>query len=626
MLMNKNIKNIVMIGNPNVGKSVVFSQLTGARVMISNYTGTTVEYTQGQLQTGGETYQVIDAPGTYSLEPTCPAEEVAVKLVEKADLVINVVDATNLERNLLLTRQLLERNVPVVVALNMIDEARRKGIQIDLCRLEELLTVPVIPTVAISGEGLKELVSALPRARAGGVEALTTAERWAEVGRLVEAVQKVTHRHHTWLESLELASLKPLTGIPLAVLVMYLTFKIVIGVGELLVGFMEDVVFARFYEPLLGQLSRFLGGGGFWHEILIGRLVGGVISLEESMGLLSTGVYVAFGVVLPYLLVFYLVLGFLEDCGYLPRLAVMVDRILHRVGLHGYAIIPTVLGFGCNVPAVLAARNLESRRERFIALTLTAVAVPCIAQTAMIFGLVGRYGGTYLSVVFATLFFVWVVLGLTLDRCLSGYTPSMVLEIPPYRLPQFKAQAKKLGLRLNHLIAHATPYIFGGILFMNILFITGVIDYLAALLSPVVSSLFGLPGESVSTFLVGFLRKDVAVAMLLPLGLSAKQFVVGATILAAYFPCAATFTILIKELGLKDMAAAAAIMIVTAGTAGTFLNLVLDTLLPPACLSLALVGLGIFLAVFAGGTSDRRELSKLESDLTAGNNRIPLDR
>ena len=161
-------KNIVMVGNPNVGKSVIFSQLTGARVMISNYTGTTVEYTQGQLHTGGETYQVIDAPGTYSLEPTCPAEEVTAKLVEKAHLIINVVDATNLERNLLLTRQLLERNVPMLVALNMIDDARRKGIRIDIPRLEELLGVPVVPTVAISGEGIKELVGALSRARAGG--------------------------------------------------------------------------------------------------------------------------------------------------------------------------------------------------------------------------------------------------------------------------------------------------------------------------------------------------------------------------------------------------------------------------------------------------------------------------
>lgn len=606
-------KNIVMVGNPNVGKSVIFSQLTGARVMISNYTGTTVEYTQGQLHTGGETYQVIDAPGTYSLEPTCPAEEVTAKLVEKAHLIINVVDATNLERNLLLTRQLLERNVPMLVALNMIDDARRKGIRIDIPRLEELLGVPVVPTVAISGEGIKELVGALSRARAGGVEPLTTDERWAEVGRLVEAVQQVTHRHHTWLESLELASLKPLTGVPLALLVMYLTFRIVIGVGEYLVGFMEDVVFARFYEPLLGQLSQLLGGGGFWHEILIGRLVGGEISLEESMGLLSTGIYVAFGVVLPYLLIFYVVLGFLEDCGYLPRLAVMVDRILHRIGLHGYAIIPTVLGFGCNVPAVLAARNLESRRERFIALTLTAVAVPCISQNAMIFGLVGRYGGAYLSVVYATLFFIWVVLGLILDRSLSGYTPSMVVEIPPYRLPQFKAQAKKLGMRISHLVVHATPYIFGGIVFINILYISGVIDYLGGILSPLMSTLYGLPGESVTTFLVGFLRKDVAVAMLVPLGLTAKQFVIGATVLAAYFPCAATFTILIRELGFKDMAAAAAIMIVTAGAAGTFLNLVLDTILPPAYLSLALVGLGILLIIFAGGTSDRRELSKLKS-------------
>jgi ferrous iron transport protein B len=611
------VKTIVLVGNPNVGKSVVFTQLTGARVMISNYPGTTVEYTRGQLQIGGESFEVLDSPGTYSLEPTCRAEEVTVQLVEKADLVINVVSAINLERNLLLTTQLLEKKVPMVVALNMIDEARHKGIKIDLARLEEMLGVPVIPTVAISGEGLKELVDALSRARPGEGKALLPPERWAAVGRIVEAVQQVRHRHHTWLESLQVASLKPLTGIPLAALVLYLSYKLVIGLGELLSGLIETYIFSRFYEPLLQALSRTLGGGGFWHELLIGRLVDGQISLEESMGLLTTGAFVAVGVVLPYLLIFYLVLGFLEDSGYLPRLAVMVDRVMHRAGLHGFAIIPMILGFGCNVPAMLAARNLESRRERFIASTLTSIAIPCVAQLAMIIGLVGRFGGAYLSVVFATLFFLWIVLGLLLDRFIPGYTPSMVVEIPPYRLPHFKAQLKKMGMRVRHFIFDAIPYILGGILFMNLLSISGAIDFLGLILAPVVEGLFGLPGESVTTFLIGFLRKDVAVAMLLPLNLSARQFVIGATVLAAYFPCAATFTVMLKELGLKDMTASAAIMLLSAGSAGVLLNLLLERVLPPLYLSAGLVGAGIILALLAGGTSSRREISAVQNDLVS---------
>jgi ferrous iron transport protein B len=607
------MKKIVLVGNPNVGKSVVFSQLTGSKVMISNYAGTTVEFTRGELSVKNERYEVLDAPGTYSLKPSSKVEEVAASLVDQADLVINVVDATNLERNLYLTAEVLERNVPVIIALNMIDEAGHKGVRIDLEKLEQLLGVPVIPTVAISGEGLRDLVEAIPRARRVDLPEKETAERWVFVGSIVGEVQVIVHRHHSWLESLQDASLKPLTGIPIAALVLYLAFQIVIGVGEFIAGFLETYFFSALYEPVLDRLSELLGGSGFLHSILIGRLVDNAIAFEESMGVLTTGVFVEFGVVLPFLAIFYLVLGFLEDSGYLPRLAVMLDRGMHRLGLHGYSIIPMVLGFGCNVPAALSARNLESRRERFIACTLMAVAVPCMAQLAMIVGLVGRFGGAYLAVVFSSLFFIWIVLGLIMDRVMPGYTPSMVVEIPPYRIPSLKAQAKKLGMRVKGLIVHATPYILGGILVVNILYTLGVIDFLGNLFAPVIQGLLGLPGEAVSTLLIGFLRKDVAVAMLIPLGLNARQVVVGAVVLAAYFPCAATFTVLVKEMGVKDMFKSALIMIATAITAGFVLNMLLDRIVPAAWLAAGLIGLALILAVLFGSNSDRRELEDLEN-------------
>ena len=200
------------------------------------------------------------------------------------------------------------------------------------------------------------------------------------------------------------------------------------------------------------------------------------------------------------------------------------------------------------------------------------------------------------------------------DRFIPGYTPSMVVEIPPYRLPHFKAQLKKMGMRVRHIIFDAIQYILGGILFMNLLSISGASDFVGLILAPVVEGLFGLPGESVTTFLIGFLRKDVAVAMLLPLNLSARQFVIGATVLAAYFPCAATFTVMLKELGLKDMTASAAIMLLSAGSAGVLLNLLLERVLPPLYLSAGLVGAGIILALLAGGTSSRREISAVQND------------
>lgn len=580
--------------------------------MVSNYAGTTVEFTRGELNTEAEAFEVIDAPGTYSLTPSSKVEEVASSLVDRADLVINVVDATNLERNLYLTTEVLERNVPVIVALNMIDEAGHKGVKIDIEKLESLLGVPVIPTVAVSGEGLKDLVTALPGAVNKQVESLQAADRWSHLGALVSEVQVIVHRHHTWLETLQDASLRPQTGIPIAAVVLFIAFQLVIGLGELIAGYIEKYFFEGLYEPFLVYLSSLMGKGGFLHDILIGKLIGGEISFEESLGVLTTGLFVEFGVVLPFLTVFYFVLGFLEDSGYLPRLAVMVDRGMHRIGLHGYSIIPMVLGFGCNVPAALAVRNLESRREKFIACTLMAVAIPCMAQLAMIVGLVGRYGGAYLAVVFASLFFIWVTLGLIIDRVMPGYTPSMVIEIPPYRIPSIRAQAKKLGMRIKGLIVHATPYILGGILLVNILFITGIVDYLGYIFTPIITGLLGLPGEAVSTLLIGFLRKDVAVAMLVPLGLSARQFVIGAVVLAAYFPCAATFTVLIREMGVRDMLKSAAIMIATAFSAGFALNILLDTIVPAPYLAVGLVAGAIVLALVMGSTSDRRELSDIE--------------
>jgi len=606
------LRKIVLAGNPNVGKSVVFSQLTGSKVMISNYAGTTVEFTKGSLTTENESFEVLDAPGTYSLEPTSKVEEVASTLVDRADIVINIVDATNLERNLFLTTELLEREVPLIVALNMIDEAGHKGVKIDIEKLEELLGVPVIPTVAVSGEGLKELVNSLPRAINRKKASLNTSDRWAFIGDLVGKVQAVVHRHHSWLETLQDASLRPATGLPLAAVVLFLAFQLVIGLGEFLHEFMEDYVFEGFYETLILYLSEALGGRGFLHDILIGQLVDGAVDFEESLGVLTTGVFVELGVVLPFLAVFYMVLGFLEDSGYLPRLAVMVDRSMHRLGLHGYSIIPMVLGFGCNVPAALAARNLESRRERFIACTLMSVAIPCMAQLALIVGLVGRHGLDYLAVVFASLFFIWVVLGLIIDRVMPGYTPSMVIEIPPYRIPSFKAQVKKLGMRIRGFLVHATPYILGGILVVNILYTLGIIHFLGVLFAPAVQGLLGLPGDAVSTLLIGFLRKDVAVAMMIPLGLTARQLVIGAVVLAAYFPCAATFTVLVKELGVVDMAKSAVIMVVTAFSAGFILNLLLDTVIPAAYLAVGLVVLSLILPMVLGSTSDRRELSDLD--------------
>lgn len=338
------------MGNPNVGKSVFFSRVTGVRVIASNYPGTTVNFSKGHMKLAGGQVEVIDVPGTYSLEPTSKAEEVALEMLEDGDLVINVVDATNLERNLYLTLELLERRVPVIVALNIWDDTKHRGIHIDVQRLEQLLGVPVVPTSAVTGQGIKELVERIPEATSPSTAGRTRDERWTAIGNIIGEVQTLEHRHHTWLERLEDASAVPVTGLPIAGVVLGLSFLVVRFVGEGLIGYVFDPLFERLWQPVMMKLSLLLGSGGFWHDILVGRLVDGEIDFFQSMGMLTTGLYIPFGAVLPYVFAFYLVLGVLEDVGYLPRLAVLLDNLMHRIGLHGYAIIPSLLGLGCNVP------------------------------------------------------------------------------------------------------------------------------------------------------------------------------------------------------------------------------------------------------------------------------------
>lgn len=392
------MRRVLLVGNPNVGKSVVFSRLTGVYVIASNYPGTTVEYTKGHMRLGNEQAEVVDVPGTYSLDPTSAAEEVAVRMLNEVgpdDVIVNVVDATNLERSLNLTLQVLARRKPMVVALNLWDETKHTGVEISVAKLEAMLGVACIPLVAITGTGVRELVETMSAAHPSP-RVFDEKRRWDEIGRIVDVVQRLTHRHHTFLERLGDASVRPFPGLLIAAAVLLAAFEVVRFVGEGLIRYLFEPVFDGLGAPLLMRLSAFLGGSGFLHQILIGDLVNGSVSFRESMGLLTTGLYVPFAAVMPYVFAFYLVLSFVEDTGYLPRLAVLLDGFMHRVGLHGMGVIPILLGLGCNVPGLLATRAMETRRERFIAMTLIAICTPCMAKTAMIVGLAGRYGAAAL--------------------------------------------------------------------------------------------------------------------------------------------------------------------------------------------------------------------------------------
>jgi len=569
------MNEILLIGNPNVGKSAIFSRLTGAKVIISNYPGSTVEFTQGQMKIGEEMPIVIDVPGTYTLEPTSKAEEVAVEMLKHGDVVINVVDATNLERNLSLTLQLLEKDIPVIIALNMWDDTKHCGINIDIKKLENLLGVPIVPTCGLTGEGIKELIARLPEAKKHTLKITSDSQRWEIIGKITAEAQSLTHHHHTLLERLEDISIKPLTGLPFALIIIYFAFWITRFIGENLIAYIFEPLFDKLWLPLMMKLSVFLGEGSFLNNIIIGNLIDGKIDFSQSFGLLTTGLFVPIAMVLPYIFSFYLVLGILEDFGYLPRLAVLLDNLMHHFGLHGYASIPMMLSLGCKVPGILATRILEERREKFIAATLIAITIPCMAQSAMIIGLVGQRGGKYVAIVFSTLFILLVLKGLILNKFLKGTSPEILIEIPPYRIPQAKAVIQKLWMRISSFLREALPLVLLGVFFINILHTLKIIDLLADIFAPVLTGLWGLPKEAISALTVGFLRKDVAVGMLGPLNLTTKQLVVGSTVLAVYFPCIATFIVLIKELGIKDMLKVAVIMMAVALLTGMVLNFVL---------------------------------------------------
>jgi len=571
------MKRILLVGNPNVGKSALFSRLTGTRIIASNYPGTTVGFTKGYLKLGEERAELIDVPGNYTLEPTSKAEEVAVEMLRDGDLVINVVDATNLERNLNLTLQLLERQTPVIVALNMWDDTRHRGVNIDVAKLEELLGVSVLPTVGVTGQGVRELIRRLPEAKVPDSARTysNSDERWARVGDIVSQVQSLSHRHHRWYEDLEDASSHRVGGIIIALLVLFATFWFVRFVGEGIIGYVAEPLFEGLWTPLLVKLSLALGAEGFWHNVLIGNLIGGGIDYSQSFGLLSTGLYVPLAAVLPYIVSFYLALGILEDVGYLPRLAVLMDTIMHRLGLHGYAIIPTILGLGCNVPGIMATRILESRKQRFIAATLISIGVPCAALQAMIIGVVGRQGVAYVAMVYGSLFISWVIIGLILNRAVKGFNPELLIEIPPYRLPPWRVIGEKLWLRVSGFIKEALPIVLGTVLVVNILYTLGVFNAVADITAPILTGLWGLPKETIAPLVLGFLRKDVAMGMLAPMALTAKQLVISSTVLAMFFPCVATFVILARELGARDVLKAVGIMTAAVLIMGSLQNLIL---------------------------------------------------
>ncbi|MFN3551256.1 MAG: FeoB small GTPase domain-containing protein [Endomicrobiia bacterium] len=545
------MKKILLIGNPNVGKSVIFSHLTGVDVISSNYPGTTVEFVKGYLKFESETYEVIDLPGIYSLEPTTKAEEVAVKILEETlyskelYIVVNILDATNLERNLNLTLQLIKKRLPIILVLNFCDEIKHKGISIDYNKLQKILDIPIVSSCARSGEGIKDLITKLKQPKISNFD-FDLEKKWDKIGEIITQVQKITHRHHTLLDRISEISIHPLGGLIIAFLVLVLSFLSTRFIAESLIGYILDPLFNKLYLSFLESI--FLSFPKIIRDIFLGKNP----QPMESFGILTTGVYIPIVVVLPYILSFYFILSILEDIGYLPRLAIMLDNFLHKLGVHGYTSISVLLGFGCKVPGILATRILETKREKIIASVLVLMIAPCMPQTAMIVSLVSPYGIKYVVLVFFIIFLNAILISFLLNNFLiKGEIPELFLEIPPYRMLHFPTLAKKVYIRIKEFFLDAVPLIFLGIVIINIFELFSIDKLIISSFGKIFMPILGLPYEVSSVVILGFLRKDVSIALLRPFNLSINQLIVASVFMVLYLPCVSTFFILLKEHGIK---------------------------------------------------------------------------
>lgn len=577
ILIETSQKVIFLMGNPNVGKSTVFSRLTGVKTDASNYPGTTVSLLNGETVINKHFYTVYDMPGIYSLQEECRTDEEACGLIRNTpyDVAVYVLDAQHLERNLYFALDIIALGKPTVLLLNKFDIAKKKGIDVDTEKLSQFLGVPVIASNGLSGMGFKELTSTIDKLATGKMKYASAQipqdqdEKWKLIGKISAQAQKITHRHPSFIEKLEEAASSSWLGLPIAFVVMVISFFVIRFLGEGLINLLTPL-YENYYLPLMQHLFAFTQDT-FVYTILFGS----ASETTGGLGILSEGVKIAFVDVLPYVVVFYAVLDFLSMLGYLPRLAILLDSLLHKIGLHGYSAIPIMLGFGCKVPAIMAVRSLETRRQKIIALALILMMVPCISQTAMMFSVVAPYGIKYLITVFAIMLFTGLLTGMALNKILPGDTSDIFMEVPSWQIPKFVPFVKQLGRRAKDFIVEAIPLIIAGMFIITLADMTGLIDVIDNVMQGLVSSVLGLPKESSSVILLGFLRKDISIALLTPFALSAKQMVIACIFMAMYMPCTASFFVLLREGGLKDGLKIIAITLCVSIAIGGLLNFIL---------------------------------------------------
>jgi len=632
--------DLVLVGQPYSGKSTIFNEVVGYKSLSTNAPGSTSGHTHGLLELGGETLDLIDLPGIYSLQVSDEAGDPAVEHILEAPpdtVLVNVIDASVLARSLELTLQLTELQRPMVVALNMVDEARRKGVTIDAAALSGVLGVPVVKTIGRTGEGVPELFEAarrvgrerlVPRVAAGPVhverllsqlaglvgdrgmprefaprfaaiklverdpcvrrrlDACLTADDWKaaeqRLARFEEATEQRSEfvmsavRHNLAFELFESVAtvrsarpsglhetlndllMHPVLGYAILAAVLGGLFALVFHVGSAVEPF-----FLEWFDGLHAQLQAWLPADTVGYALVHG---------------VAAGVGGGIGIVVPYLLPFFVGLALLEDTGYLPRIAFLADTVMHRVGLHGMSVVPLIMGYGCSVPAVLATRILKSRRDRLITATL-ATLIPCSARMTIIFGLIGFFISVKAALlVYAVNLLLVVLVGRVMSLALPERGPGLIMELPRYRVPGFGPVARKTWFRLKEFVIVAWPILIAGSVLLEVIDHYALSRPLNDLMAPFTVGLLGFPAAVGMTLVFGIMRKELALVLLFTaLGttdvgsvMSTAQIVGYTFFVTFYVPCLATFAALGREFGWRtaSLISVATLGIVTVSAAG----------------------------------------------------------
>ena len=600
---------VVLFGHPNVGKSSIFTSMTGLFVEVSNYPGTTVEIYRGYIRRGDTKFIVIDVPGAFSTVPSTTAEDIARRVIleERPDIIVHVADATSIRRHLYLTIELLDFGIPLILVLNQIDRARELGVEVDREKLEKELNIPVILASAITGEGIEELMEKISEiVKTEKTAACIRLSRWVE--SVIKDVQHSIEGHlnnyrrfsraiASWiilgdekyqylnryipekirnrfretakvimleriryvdkiykkcvksqqtkvkLRKMEYVMMKPLYGTFFAVGITFLIIWGVLAIIHEIGHRVPSIFYYNYYDPYVRAFINSIIENEAVRNILIGEKPG----IYSSLGILTTGVFFVFLMILPTMFVIYIIIGILEDLGFIPRVVASCHNCMRHWGMSGDAFIPIIAGTGCSIVGILSSRTLRSEKSRVLSSFIQVFGVPCIAQQIMIWALLGRHGAFYVFILYLILVISISFVGLLASRLIPGDTTFLLIELPAWRKPKMNNVFKKAIARMKSFLINGVPLVFLGILILNIMYYTGIALIVAKFFEPIISGLFGLPSEVALALIISILRKDVAVGLLGGYSLTASQALIAVTLITLYFPCIGSLLIFLSE-------------------------------------------------------------------------------